>query len=253
MKNSEFKRIKEKIIDIDHTKYWGDDFDVRFYLISILKELKKKKIIDIGGGIGIICSELDESNDRINLDLSFDDLKKCKKINSNIQLICGDNRNLPFKDNSFDHAICSHVLAEAKSNDLKNNSFMNGGLVEKYPSIEKIFSEILRTVKKSGSLYLTTPNNAYYNSKKMEYDELKNHLEQFFEKFDLYFFNTFPHTSKKYRKFNLPNIMPKILSKIKNHQKIINSMILKDQGIKKTSVTFFVKAVINKINLKDEK
>ena len=253
MNNSEFKRIKKKILKIDHMRYWGDDFDVRFYLISILKELKKNKIIDIGGGIGIISSELNESNDRINLDLSFDDLKKCEKMDSDIQLICGSMMNLPFKDNSFDHAICSHVLEEAKSIDLKNNEVIKGDLVKKYPSIEKILSEVSRTVKKSGSLYLTTSNNAYYNSNKMEYDELKNHLEQFFEKFDLYFFNTFPHTSKKYRKFNLPNIIPKILSKIINRQKIINSLILKDQGIKKTSVTFFVKVVINEINLKDEK
>lgn len=33
MKDSEFRRIKQKIIDIDPTSFGGDDFDVRFYLI----------------------------------------------------------------------------------------------------------------------------------------------------------------------------------------------------------------------------
>ena len=241
MNNSEFKRIKNKIFKIDHTRYWGDDYDVRFYLISIIKELKKKRIIDVGGGIGIISSELDESNDRINLDTSFEDLKKCNN-NTKIQSVCGSMTHLPFKEKSFDHVICSHILEIAKSIDLENNNIMKENLIKKYPTIEKSLFEISRIMKKSGSLYLTTPNNAYYNGIKLEYDELKKHVEQFFQKSDFYFFNTFPRLSKKYRKLNLANIVPKILSKIKSHQKVIDSLILRDKGVKKKSVSFFVKA-----------
>ncbi len=242
MNDSEFKRIKEKIFKIDHTRYWGDDYDVRFYLVSIIKELKKKRIIDIGGGIGIISSELDKSNDRINLDSSFEDLKKCKKNNTEIQLICGSMMHLPFKEKSFDHAICAHILEVAKSIDLKNDNIMKENSIKRYPTIEKSLSEMSRIIKKSGSLYVTTPNNAYYNSNKLEYNELKKHIEQFFQKNEFCFFNTFPHTSKKYRKFNLANVMPKILFKIRNRQKVINSLVSKDKGVKRKSVSFFVRA-----------
>lgn len=242
MNNSEFKRIKNKIFKIDHTRYWGDDYDVRFYLISIIKELKKKRIIDVGGGVGIISSELDESNDRINLDLSFEDLKKCKTHSPEINNICASITHLPIKENSIDIVIGASVLEYVKLIDLENNNVMKGNLIKKYPTIEKSLFEISCIMKKSGLLYLTTPNNAYYNGNKLEYDELKKHVEQFFQKNDFYFFNTFPRLSKKYRKLNLANIVPKILSKIKSHQKIIDSLISKDKGVKKKSVSFFVKA-----------
>ena len=67
MKNSEFKRIKEKILTIDSKRWWGDDYDVRFYLVHQLHKINNKIILDVGGGIGIISSELDKNNFRINL------------------------------------------------------------------------------------------------------------------------------------------------------------------------------------------
>ena len=78
MDNS-FQRIKKKFDTFSGKRYWGDDFDVRFYLISQLKKIQNKSILDIGGGIGVISSELEESNYKINLDLSFDDLKNCNQ------------------------------------------------------------------------------------------------------------------------------------------------------------------------------
>ena len=46
---SEFKRIKEKIQNMDPLRWWGDDYDVRFYLVSKIKKINHKKILDIGG------------------------------------------------------------------------------------------------------------------------------------------------------------------------------------------------------------
>ena len=78
MNSSEQNRIKSKIISIDSNRWWGDDFDVRFYLSSLIKKISKKRVLDLGGGIGIISSEINKSNYRINLDSSFLDLKTCK-------------------------------------------------------------------------------------------------------------------------------------------------------------------------------
>ena len=54
--------IKEKILEVDSKKWWGDDFDVRFLLITKLNKINNKIILDIGGGIGIISWNLNQNN-----------------------------------------------------------------------------------------------------------------------------------------------------------------------------------------------
>ena len=124
---SERIRIKKKIMSFNPERWWGDDFDVRFYLISKLKAIKNKSILDVGGGIGIIISEVDKTNLRINLDYSFDDLKICKdKTDSQIHNICASMTNLPFRDKFFDYVICSHILEIALR--ILSSRSCNGGL-----------------------------------------------------------------------------------------------------------------------------
>ena len=77
----EFRELKKKIISINSERWWGDDFDVRFHLLSKLMNIKNKRILDVGGGIGIISSELDNSNFCINLDIFFFNLFKYYLIN----------------------------------------------------------------------------------------------------------------------------------------------------------------------------
>lgn len=83
------------------------------------------------------------------------------------------------------------------------------------------------------------PNNSYYKAEMLEYNELKNTLSNHFSNYSLFSYNTFPRLSKKYRKLNLANTIPKILSKIKNPDDIINSLI---KNGKKSSVSFYVEA-----------
>ncbi len=54
------------------------------------------------------------------------------------------------------------------------------------------------------------------------------------------FYNTFPRLNKK---LNLANIIPKILSKIKNPDSIIQLLIKENTVKNKNSVSFYVKAV----------
>ena len=103
-------KLRKKIIAYNPEKWWGDDFDVRFYMISKVKDLRDKKILDIGGGIGVISSEIDSSNERINLDFSFEELKICNSIDNKISNISADMTNLPFSENTFDYVISSSVL-----------------------------------------------------------------------------------------------------------------------------------------------
>ena len=242
MTESDLKRIKKKFDIINSKLYWGDDFDVRFYLISKFSKIKNKTILDIGGGLGIICSEFDKSNFCINLDISLKDLINCRKSFNNLinELNCS-MVDIALKDNSVDYVICAHLLEVAKLIDIESKKTITNK-IEKFPTVDKVIQEIHRVLKYDGILLLTTPNNAYYRSSKLTYDELKFHLKQYFKDFSLYFYNTFPRLTSKTRKLNMANVLPKIMTKIMDREKIIQSLIHKDNRVSQYSVSFFVEA-----------
>jgi ubiquinone/menaquinone biosynthesis C-methylase UbiE len=66
--------------------------------------------LDAGGGIGIVSSELDKSNHRVNLDLNFKELKISKeKMDDKVENVNGVINTLPFKDSTFDHSMLSYT------------------------------------------------------------------------------------------------------------------------------------------------
>lgn len=236
------KEIREKIKSNYPEKWWGDDFDSRFNLISQLKNLKEKSVLDIGGGVGIISSELDKSNNIINLDLSIKDLKICNnRMNKNLNTACGEMTRLPFQNNFFDVVISGSVLQYAKIEDVKKDQVIKKRINE-FPSIEESLGEIHRVLKPNGILYLVTPNNSFYKLDMLSYDELKKALSNHFKIYSIFFYNTFPQLG---RKFNLANAIPKIISKFINPDKVISLLIKEDKGFKKNSVSFYVKAIKN--------
>ncbi len=235
-------RIKKKIFTIDPKRWWGDDFDVRFYLISKLQELANKKVLDIGGGIGIISSEIPQNNLRINLDLDLKDLKTCvKRIDQDINSICSSMTDIPFSDNSFDVVVSSSVLQYAKLEDIKLEKSKTIDVIHTYPTVEKSIKEIFRILNPNGELFLVTQNNSYYNSYMLDYDELRSSLMPYFKEFKISFYNTYPKLHKKYRKLDMANIIPKLLSKIKKKESIIDSLC-KTKSQNNYSVSFFVEA-----------
>ena len=244
MKKSEFKRIKQKIQNIDPLRWWGDDYDVRFYLVHKLKEIKNKNILDIGGGIGIISSELDKNNFRINLDYSFDDLKKCKKkVDDQIETICASMTHLPFSNDKFDCVICANILEVAKSFDVKSNIENQNKSIDSFLSVESVLSESNRVLIQNGKLFVTTPNNAYFQAGKMSYSELKYSFEKIFSDFTLWFYNSYPRLSKKNRKLNLANIIPKFLGKMISDESLFKKILKPDKGSMISSVWFYVEAI----------
>jgi ubiquinone/menaquinone biosynthesis C-methylase UbiE len=232
------KKIKREIIESDPKRWWGDDFDVRFFLISRVCHIKNKKILDIGGGIGIILSKIQNENVKINLDVAFEDLIISKKRNGkNIENICGSMTHLPFKEEFFDFVIAANILEVAKEIDLKNEDTF----LQKHTIIDKTMLEIQQTLKKNGTVLFTTPNNEYYKTIKLSFSELKNAITPYFNEIQILFYNTYPKLHKKYRKLNMANVLPKILSKIMNNESVINSLCKKTSD-NNYSVSFFVEA-----------
>ena len=235
--------LKKKILAIEPSRYWGDDFDVRYYAISKLKEIKNASILDAGGGIGIISSELDKSNNRVSLDLGFKELKICKdKIDKNIKNVNGVINILPFKDSSFDHVVCCHVLDFGKAHDLRDNKVIAESSVNRYPTVENTLIEFRRVLKENGKLTLTVPNNAYYKLSAFDFKELKIALKSSFPNHVLYFFNTLPKIGNS-RKMNLANTFPKISSKILGKKATLERLAIKEDGNSRYSVSFYVEAI----------
>jgi len=236
MTENSLKRIKEKFDFFNSKLYWGDDYDVRFFLISKFNEIRNKLVLDVGGGPGIICSEFDLSNFCINLDISLQDLKLCNnKFRNSIHVVNNSMTNISLKDNSFDYVICAHLLEVAKLLDIEKKQVIKN-------KIDKFLDEIHRVLKPNGILLLTTPNNAYYQTSKLTYDELKLHLKENFENFSFYFYNTFPRLKSQNRKLNMANVLPKLMTKLSNREKIVKSLAHKDKGMGRYSVSFFVEA-----------
>ncbi len=236
---SERDRIRNKIQKIGPNKWKSDSFDVRYYLISQLKRHIEKCILDVGGGIGIILSELNQDAFRVNLDLSFNDLKICiKNVDSKINPICASITYLPFKKEIFDVVICSHVIELTKLMDINSE---NKNEENKCRNVLHLVNETHRVLKNSGKLFLTTPNFAFRNSpNKLTFSELNNVLSKFFQDFKISFYNTMPKIKSK-SKFDFSNVVPKIWSKFSNPDQIINSL-LKEKSKNNYSVYFYAYA-----------
>ena len=77
----------------------------------------------------------------------------------------------------------------------------------------------------------------------LDYNEIKKSFSNHFNNFIIYFYNTFPRLSSRYRKLNLANTMPKLMSKLKDPDEVIRSMIKKDKGLERHSVSFYIEAI----------
>ena len=236
-------QIRNRIHSISPKKWKADPYDVRYFLISELKKVFKKSVLDVGGGIGIVCSEMDNSNFRVVLDIAFDDLKTCNsKTDPSIHTVCGSFTNLPFREDFFDVITSSHLIEQTKKIDVINKQKMNEKN-EGYPTVKRYLSEIYRVLKNGGNVFLTTPNNAYFKDYKLYYDELKTEFSQVFKNYKILFYNTYPKFSNN-RKLDMGNVLPKLKSRFVNPDKIINDLMKKNS---KNNFSKYFYCVLKKI------
>jgi len=216
--SSEHNRIQHKFHLINKKHWKSDEFDVRYYLIFQLKDVRNKSILDIGGSEGLISSEIHKSNLRVMLDTNFSSLKTClSKTDNEINSICASMTHLPFKNSCFDVIIHSHTIALAKAIDLKKDSDSSKKIFE-LPTVKKTLSDAKRVLIKNGKMYITTANAAYYGGGKFTFDELNNAIK-IFEKVKIMFYNTYPKNNN--RILSISHVFPKVKSKFLNDDKII--------------------------------
>ncbi len=85
----------------------------REYLSDFLpdEDINGRLILDVGSSVGEISRGLIDRGARMTcLDLSLNSLRRCRQINEEAEIIHGSALELPFPDESFDHAISIGVL-----------------------------------------------------------------------------------------------------------------------------------------------
>jgi len=173
--------MNQKILKMFHKVgmeyFFGDYFDARFYVASILAKEKKLMILDIGCGAGILlnCSNADI---KIGLDLSFESLKKGKNLNPKMELIQGDATQLPFRSNYFLDIIGMHLIPVVKT--FQGNNW------------KKSISEIKRVSGEKSKIILTGANrtskyfeNTHSLESRKNYLTYKEQAELFREEFQV--------------------------------------------------------------------
>lgn len=107
-----------------------------FFKYSYEKLSKKKKILDLGCGIGYFLQI--SNNNTFGIDRNIRNLKEAKKYSNKV--IQGDILELPFSDAAFDGINCSHVIEH----------------FDPYNAY-KLLSEMNRVLKTRGFLIISTP------------------------------------------------------------------------------------------------
>ncbi|MFC1616506.1 class I SAM-dependent methyltransferase [Patescibacteria group bacterium] len=122
------KRKQSGLIDVEEgytiyakeyqeTEEYLDTFD-RNALMLYLKNLKGKKILDVGAGSGRIINILDQDESKIvALDSSKEMLELLKKKYSKVETVLGDAEKLPFEDESFDVVVATFLIVHLKRLD----------------------------------------------------------------------------------------------------------------------------------------
>ena len=223
-------KVKSRYIKVAKNLWWGDDLDVRFFLLKKLTSIKNKKILDIGCNVGITLSFLDSTNELYGLDVDDRFLNKAKKLVKIAKINKASMEKLPYEDKSFEVIIMMNVMPYYDFNISKDI---------KEIFIKNTFKEVYRVLKNDGVLYFTTPNgnsSHYIESNKAKIEDIVDALTSF--NLEIYGWNNlkpiFNKLPKKYK--YLP---PKFLCR---YEFVWNKLVKNLDSDVKNSKYFFLKA-----------
>lgn len=112
------------------------------------EELKGKKILEIGGGAGLISSAMSKyGNEVITIDVHDVIMQETLDLYKNqliLNFLIADGIKLPFKSSSFDAIVCNQVIEHIP----KQNH-------------QQLIDESYRALKPGGIFYIATPNKLW--------------------------------------------------------------------------------------------
>jgi len=152
-----YERLVTEGIDREYLYSWNT---IPYTLLSILAKTEQKsiKVLELGCGRGQLSNYLTAKGfDVIATDFNIVSLKIGRQMHPNLQLICADAEELPFRESEYDVIISVE-------------------LIEHLPDVATHLEEVRRVLKKDGRYYLSTPNklveSAYNLFRKRAGDEL---------------------------------------------------------------------------------
>lgn len=125
--------------DYDKKEKYLNSFE-KGKLLSLLSDLKNKKVLDVGAGTGRISLELFSLGAQVTaLDVSEKILEVLKRKNKKIATVVGEAENLPFENESFDLVVSAFLIVHLKD-----------------PA--RFFDEVYRVLKPGGIFLVTNIN-----------------------------------------------------------------------------------------------
>ncbi len=125
--------------DYDKKEKYLNSFEKGKFL-SLLPEIKNKKILDVGAGTGRVSLSLSLAGAQVTaLDVSEKILEVLKRKNKNIITIVGEAENLPFEKENFDVIVSAFLIVHLKD-----------------PKI--FFDEVYRVLKPNGLFLVSNIN-----------------------------------------------------------------------------------------------
>ena len=106
-----------------------------------LGDIRNKKILDFGSGIGVTANYLAEHNEVTAIEPDEDSIKQRWADNPYTQIVGSTDELRQFEDETFDMVICHNVLEYAKDR-------------------ENILKEFARVIKKDGKISIVKHNRA---------------------------------------------------------------------------------------------
>lgn len=143
MKHPNERRFEEFFEEDKYVVFKNHLYNYRLRKRAIQAALERNQpgfILEVGSGLSPIITTAD---DIVYSELSFRALRTLKGHHGRGSYAVADGTRLPFKDDAFDHSVCSEVLEHVEDDQ---------GAV----------NELARVMKPGGRLYLTVPHRKFY-------------------------------------------------------------------------------------------
>ena len=214
--NKMIRTILQLWENIGNKGFWGGIFDSRFYVAKIVHKKNFDTTLDLGSGNGIIL-HLINAKFKVGIDIDFKTIIDAKKFDQTLEIICGDIRKLPFKNNYFNSILSSYSISGFRDvNDRK-----------------LVYDEIIRVSSKNNSTIIITVNNILSKYlKKVPLHKRKVHvrLQELVEYFESKYmikiecYNPFPRWKLYILKIIILKSPKKFLDVFNLEEKIFNLM-----------------------------